>query len=88
MVIVEADGRVDAAQAGGEALDAELRGPPHEVEIDKVQVFPIADSPPPEWFSISWRAQAVIVPESFQCCGGAPTLDGHSGYCPNRAPTD
>lgn len=81
-VVVQAASIDDAAAIGAELLDAELR--PKEVEIGKVQVWPLPEQG--QWFDVDWRANAT--PSALQCCGGAPSSDGHSGYCPEHREDD
>jgi hypothetical protein len=75
--IVTADEAARAAEEGARALIAEA---PLEVgdSLDEVvAVIAVDERRAPEWFRFDLNAERC----ELQCCGGAPTDDGHSGYC-------
>lgn len=84
--VVRADTKEQAATEGAEHLEANLNTGDSRIQIEKVQVWPLPEYG--EWFAIEWRAAPTPVTSEFACCGGAPTPDGHSGYCPTKVERD
>lgn len=68
----------EAAEIGVEALAADYAGREDDFDTDSVIVWEVTDR---RAFAISLRAEAELVPDEFQCCGGAGTQGGHSGWC-------
>jgi hypothetical protein len=78
--IVEAGDEPEAARHGAILLDEELRGEPHHVEVESVAVAPLAG--PLVWYGMAWTPDVQRERDELQCCGGANTPTGHSGFCP------
>lgn len=66
----------EAAELGRRVLIGENED--HDPDYcETVAVVPVSGM---KWFEFDAKA----VPAELQCCGGAGTLDGHTGFCEHR----